>query len=195
MIVGVAASSADWVTAGATVATAVVLFGSAVFALWQLRESQHTRSAELLTDLSRRWDEPLLREARLAASKLDAWELAKIQRRMWTGRRSPTDEAAYYRLMPLANFAEAIAVLVLDVSGVTLANIDTLWGGTILGTWAKWELAIRIIRRKSGTPTSYANFEELVEALKMHRIAAETTWTYHGLMAPPTLRRVTDVAH
>ena len=134
-MVCIAGSAAEWPAAGASVATMVVLLGSAVFALWQLQESQHTRSAELLTDLSRRWDEPLLRDARLIASRRTAWDLATLQRRMWLGRGTPVDARDYYRLMPLPNFAEAIAVLVLDVSGVSLANIDTLWGGTIIGIW------------------------------------------------------------
>jgi hypothetical protein len=158
-----------WLTAGGTIATAGILLGSAIFALWQIRESVNTRSAGLLADLSRRWDEPLLRSARFAIGRRDQREIAHIARRMWVGSATTEIERTYYEMTPLPNFIEALSVIEHDVSGISLRLVDRLWGGTILGAWEKWRLAILLIRRHSDNPTSYENFESLVARLEAHR--------------------------
>ena len=84
---------------------------------------------------------------------------------MWVGSATPDDERTYYELTPLPNFIEALSVIE-DVSGVSLELVNRLWGGTIIGAWAKWELAIRLIRRRSGEPTSYENFEMFAKRLE-----------------------------
>ena len=157
------------ITAIGTAATATILLGSAVFALWQIYEGVNTRASELLADLSRRWDEPLLRDARFAIGKRDVWEIAATARRMWVGTASLADERVYYEMTPLPNFLEALGVIEGEVSGISLPLVNRLWGGTILGAWDKWELAIRLIRRHSNNDSSYSNFEGLVNRLRRLR--------------------------
>src|SRR4051812_3009366 len=65
---GVEWSKPDWAlttTAIATAFTALVLGVTAVVVYRQLRDARRTREGELLTDLSRRWDEPLVIDSQI----------------------------------------------------------------------------------------------------------------------------------
>jgi hypothetical protein len=81
-------------------------------ALGQVREARLTRHAQTLLDLSRRWDEPDMVEARKAvASYATSGDL-----RAAIDRFHRTNDDRYYVLMRVPNFLEDLAVLVDQVA-------------------------------------------------------------------------------
>jgi hypothetical protein len=149
-----------------TAITTAILFGSAIFALWNLQELKQTRYADLIADLSRRWDEPFMRASRVSNSKNTAYEIAVIAARVYRGSAQPADEEAFYELQALPNFIETLGVIEYDVHGLDILLIRRLWGSTILQTWDKWSRAVGFLRRRSREPRVYANFELLVRRIR-----------------------------
>jgi hypothetical protein len=165
---------AEAVTAIGTALTALILFGTALTIYLQLTETERTRLATLVTDLTRRWDEPLLRRARLEFSFLTSEELLQIVVLSYANPRGPEDEI-YLRLQALPNFFEYLGVLEADTKGVPLELINVLWRGSILSTWRRWEPTIEWIREKAGIRTPYASFEHLADKIRLmpeHRVSA-----------------------
>jgi hypothetical protein len=158
----------DWAALAAWT-TAAILLVTALFALWELRGSEQTRYAELLADLSRRWDEPLLANARRRIATLSAVDLEDLVLRMAEQRVSVQEGITYYRIQPLPNFIETLAVLEYDVSGLSIEILDQLWGSNILSDWDRWEPAIRALRVRTVDDTIYANFELLANRIRWCR--------------------------
>jgi hypothetical protein len=65
----------------------------------------------------------------------------------------------FYTLQALPNFLETLAVVEYDVEGVSLDLVDRLWGSAITRAWERWELAMRIIRRRLKEVHVYENLE------------------------------------
>lgn len=174
---------AEAVIAIFTALTMFVLLGTAIFVWRQLSESEGTRLSTLITDLTRRWDEPLLQDARLEFSSLTASELRIIVELSYANPRGPEDQI-YLRLQALPNFFEYLGVLEARVEGgVPLELINVLWRTSILSSWRRWHPTINWIRDKAGTQTFYASFEALAE--KVRRLPPPTrTITWAGEPAP-----------
>jgi hypothetical protein len=168
---------AEVVTAVFTALTMFVLLGTAIFVWRQLSESEGTRLATLVTDLTRRWDEPLLQSARLEFSSLTAAELRTIVELSYAEPRGPEDQI-YLRLQALPNFFEYLGVLEARVEGgVPLELINVLWRTSILSTWRRWHPTIDWIREKAGTQTFYGSFEGLAEKIRqLPPPTRTTTW-------------------
>src|SRR5438105_3547251 len=82
----------DIATALATIATFVVLLGSGIFASLQLLETRKTRAANLLADLFRRWDEPLLRTARKSMNSRSPEQIRDVMQRFYSSARNTETE-------------------------------------------------------------------------------------------------------
>jgi hypothetical protein len=154
----------DKVVAFSTLAGTIVVVASAVVGLRQLREAERTRLATLISDLTRRWDEPLLRTARLEFSSLTADELKALVQESYANPRGDEDRR-YLRLQALPNFFEYLGVLETTTKGLTLELINVLWRSSILSTWRRWEPTITWIRSEAGVTSFYANFERLAQGI------------------------------
>jgi hypothetical protein len=154
----------DKLVALATLAGTVALVVTACLAIWGLVDAQRTRLATLVSDLTRRWDEPLMRRARLEFSSLEPDELLNIVQASYQAPRGPEDRI-YLRLQALPNFFEYLAVLEESTRGVDVEMINRLWRNAILITWRRWEPTIQWIRDEGGTRTYYANFERLAREI------------------------------
>lgn len=186
MVVGIASSNAEVVIAVFTAITTFVLLGSAIAALWQLRETQRTRSSELIVEMTERWEGLSLRSARREMSRLQPDEILDLVRRLWEKKATPTDERLWYRLTPFPSFVEVIAVIE-GRQGLSLETIDELWGGAILGAWDKWASAIEETRKQPHAELVYSKFEDLARRIRQHRSGPPppSPWAYRGVMAPP----------
>jgi len=158
----------DW-AAWAEWVTAVILGITLYVARKELRGGEQTRFSELIADLSRRWDEPLLSRARLALTGLDEDDLTDLMLRTWEKKVTLPERRIFYQIQALPNFIETLAVIEYDVEGLSLKTIDALWGSQIIGDWERWKPAVLLLRTEVGDDTTYANFELLAKRLRWYR--------------------------
>jgi hypothetical protein len=149
----------DWITAIASAVAVLAVIVGAFLALRQIGEGQKTRHAELLLDLSRRWDEPLLKGARLGMVSRTQDEILKLVEVAYSEPQASRDE--FYELQPLPNFLEALAIIERRAGGIELELVNELWGSAILTTWNYWRPAVKFMRERQEDETIYANFEGL----------------------------------
>lgn len=165
LVIHMTGDTALWITGIATALTAGILLATGLIIRRQLREAEKTRFATLISDLTRRWDEPLLQAARLELSHLDPTELLQIVQRSYERPRGPED-AIFLRLQALPNFFEYLGVLEADTKGVPIDLLNVLWRSAILTTWRRWEPTIEWIRDGAGTRTPYARFQLLADRIR-----------------------------
>jgi hypothetical protein len=161
----------EGVTAISTAVTTVVLAVTAFFALRGLRESENTRYGALAADLTRRWDESLLANSRREMTSRTHEEIRDVIAVYYSGRADDEGKELYYTLQALPNFIETIAAIEEDIGGLSIAFVDRLWGGAIIRTWERWELAIHYIRDEMGVVQAFEEFEHLVNRIRERRIS------------------------
>ena len=123
---------ADVVAAVSAAITAIVVFGTAVFALRQLKEAEKTRYAALAADLTRRWDEPLMAASRRLMSQRTHKEIRAVLKANYMGTATKTQRSEYYTLQALPNFIEGIAAIEDQFGGLKLEFIAPAPGQTVL---------------------------------------------------------------
>jgi hypothetical protein len=147
----------------------LVLAGAAIVALLNLRDARRTRHAGIVTDLSRRWDEPLAMDSRRLNASYDTDGLRDLIALYYAQRGTPKraqqkDVEAFFDLQGWINLIETIGVLRSE-RAVSARVIFKLWGATIATTWEKWELPIKDMRRLEEHPGVYKNFERLAKSM------------------------------
>jgi hypothetical protein len=180
-----------WITAFGTLGGAVVLaitaryaYKSANAALNALDDARNTRHAQLLTDLSRRWDEPLIvrsrklfgeyaRTGRLidlvdymyeAPTPGTPWYRAFVDRIKHGESRPGSEEKLddFYALTAWPNLIETIGVLESE-RAIDGSVVYKMWGSGIIAAWSGWCDAIERIRDyvDQDRDTTYAHFQRL----------------------------------
>lgn len=146
----------DIVIAVAAGLTAVILLAAALYARNEIKCIERAREAQLLTDLSRRWSEELLRESREAAEKYkNGSQLRQALRNL-----KKNNDKEYYILLRLPDFFEDLGLLVSsECFSRKLAN--ELFGTAIKYHYNRYELAIKYLRKKYKDKTIYEFFEDL----------------------------------
>jgi hypothetical protein len=120
-----AANNADKVTATVAVLSLGLLFVAGGIAWWQLHLADKARHTEILVDLSRRWDDTLLAEARMLAA---TYEGRPKDLRDDILRFSQSNDPKYWTLIRVPNFFEDLGIL--ESEGViSTALIDKTLGG------------------------------------------------------------------
>jgi len=186
----------DWasqLTAWATLSTAIILGLTALVVWRQLRDAKKTRHAALLTDISRRWDEPALVAATKAFARYFTDELVELvndvygpseggqAKRSSRGRwpslaalkppwrtesiQTEREVSAFTELEPILNLWETIAVLQKD-GAFSLELVDEMWGAAIWKSWTSWKPAIERLRDLTRTRETYYYFQELAKDLR-----------------------------
>ncbi len=158
----------DYAIAGATIASTLILLGTAIYiglqvsqAGKQVKETEKTRYAALAADLTRRWDEELVSNSRRLNSQRthdDILEIVKATQ----GEHAAND---YYTLQALPNFIEGIAAIEDEFGGLSLEFINRLWGGVILRAWGRWEATAVWVRSQPEAGAAYRNFQDLAARL------------------------------
>jgi len=168
LTVVVALTWAEKMLALSTLASAVVLGLTVVAVFAQLNESQKTRLAALVSDLSRRWDEEAFRAARIKMTNATPNEICQLVEKAYDDPAERNKE--FYDLQALANFLETLGVLEALSGGLTIELIDGLYGSSILNTWISWEPTVQFLRSRSPHPgTAYQNFQALYLKIKDRR--------------------------
>ncbi len=135
----------------------------------QLIEAQRSRNAQLLADISRRWDEDVMIASRRVSSALRTPKgVYKTVKRLRKKRK-----LAYFQMMREPNFLEDIAIM--EAQGaIDFASLHESLGGVIVKSWERWELAVEYLRYKQGTRVVYENFERLAQRMADADAAAES---------------------
>ena len=116
----------DIVVAVVSSLTFLVLLGAIILAWREVNCIDRTREAELLADLSRRWNEKQLTESRrIARNYKNSTELKEALQKL----RENNDEE-YYALVRLPDFFEALGVLV-SSGCLSKKNVIDLFGTVI----------------------------------------------------------------
>jgi hypothetical protein len=163
----------EWITAIATTVLAV----AAIAALANLIDARRTRHAHIVTDLSRRWDEPAATDARRRSGDYDAAALVALIERVYrppldaTEAEREADVEELYRLGRWLNVLETVGVLYTEKT-LSERLIFKLWAGQFAAAWEKWESAISLMRDLERRPGIYGNFQEVAERMR-HLLAKE----------------------
>jgi hypothetical protein len=162
------------VGAGAAVVAAVVIVKTARYARESLDDAKKTRHAQLVTDLSRRWDDPeIIESSSLGAQHASAGILEVINRLYspppkragWRYRRSrQKDLDLYFRLFLWPNLLESIGCLLAE-GAISETVVSRLWGAEIVGGWETFEAPVNRLRELQRDLGIYDYFENLAERM------------------------------
>ena len=167
-----AADAAQWVTAIGVAGGAIVLLAGVIFVCWQLRDSARTGHAQLLADLARRWEEPLMAEARRRYAQTTPQALARLVERSWKNAKEREVLAA------LPGFYEFLGVLE-EHGSLPIGVVNRLWGPEVVAAWPAWRPAVERIRSYAPAgETPYSNFERLDHRVRQRR--AREAWGLHA---------------
>jgi hypothetical protein len=120
------------------------------------------RHAALMADISKRWDEDLLVEAReLAFPFVDDPRLL----RAYVSMALDKPGKKYVTLVRIPNFFEDLAIL-LRAHAISFRIVKDTFGLGLVDTWDRWSLAIQYIRGTEDDPTIYEHFEDLAERMR-----------------------------
>jgi hypothetical protein len=138
----------------------------------QLRDARRTRHGELLTELSRRWEEtPIIRSQRLFSAHGSEGIVALVRKVYEQGGATEAEVEEYTTLESLPNLWELLGVLRAD-RAISLSVIDRMWGAAIIRAWDEWQAPIERLRNVTQNATTYVNFEELAAELREYRLKA-----------------------
>jgi len=148
----------DVVIAVAAALTFVVLLAAAICAWFELRHRERDREAQLLADLSRRWDEESLTEPRQLVEEYK--ERNKLKQAM-VNFRDKNDKEAYV-LLRLPDFFEELGLLVRNKC-LSLQLAKDMFGTAIKYHYNRYEPIIKLLRKKYKDETIYEFFEGLAQ--------------------------------
>jgi hypothetical protein len=134
---------AEQVTAIATAIGAIGLLsaiGAAVFAGQQVRESRHSRQAQLAADYLRRWDEDALVETRRYVAQFRTGEeLREALRRL-----VETNSVDAYLLYREPDYFEQLGALE-ELGAIRFELVQLLLGRRLVDRWEFWKPAIEML--------------------------------------------------
>ncbi len=163
----------DWAsatTAIATVATALILLVTAILALRSLADARRTRDGQLVVDLARRWDEPLIVQSLEMLGNHSSDALAELVRKVYESHQAATDaELEEFQVLCAAPvLIDMIGVL--ESEGVISAGIIyKMWGPLIVTAWSAWCDAVKVMQGLDDNPQPtnppFVYFERLIPRL------------------------------
>jgi len=150
-----AANIAQVVTAGAAV---IALLG--IVAVWLT--ATRARHAQLMADISRRWDEPLFVAGRKAAAKFidEPWILG-----LYVAVHRDQQSDTWFELQRIPNFFEDLAVQRL-AHAISFRIVREAFGWGLVTTWEQWKPAVWLLRLREKDATVYEHFEALAERMR-----------------------------
>jgi hypothetical protein len=155
------ASLADWLTAGGTLASVLIVLVAAVAAWRSLEDARRTRHAELVLKLNDQWSG--LSDSFKLYWKYPRDPLAALVDRLYgpnQPRATSSEQDDFEGLRASVNLIETIGVLRAD-GALTTRLIYRMWGGSILAVWLSWEAALPKLRSYTKEPDMLRGFEAL----------------------------------
>jgi hypothetical protein len=150
-------SAPTWTYVASAIATCVLAL-AALVALVQIGQARRARVIQVMTDLSRRWDEKDMIEARV---KVDA---QGENLRSHIEGLFPGKGFEYYELLREPGLIEDLAVL-WRRNAIDLATIDESMGVIIPERWDIWKNTTHLLRDMRKDIRVYEGFEGLAKAL------------------------------
>ncbi len=187
----------SWVTAVATgvlalaaLATLIVVYETAAVARSGLDDARKTRHAQLLTDLSRRWDEAQMIESRkLYSLHGPKWVLGMVEKLyIYDPDATPLPEPevdTWSKVMRWPSLLETIGVLHNDGAIGTEVAFNN-WGAQIAEAWRLWRGPVNRMRELSGYEGTYRNFQQLAKTMiaELQREGVDSGWMAEVLADP-----------
>jgi hypothetical protein len=166
---------AAWVTAGSAVVTMLIVAITALYARGALEDAKRTRNAQLLNEISRRWDEPQIVESVTLSSTLTTQEIVLLIEKLFAqqvGRltdeekkRRAADLDRYHRLFFWPNLLEAIANHHTN-EAISTDPIYRMWGAEVVAAWETFEEPIGRLRDVGKDKGFYVGFQRLAKLMK-----------------------------
>jgi hypothetical protein len=151
---------ANWAEMCAGIGTLVLTSGVFVAAR-QIRDERRVRVATLLTEFSRRWDEPRLTDVRLRLEQFEnSQELVEEMRRC--DREAPALYQFYSREL---NYFEELGFFYRQ-SVVRARAVDLMLGTVIRERWNLWSPVVQDMRKSDGVKSYFEHFEKLAKRLQ-----------------------------
>ena len=149
-----------WLTAIGT----VILAAGVLLAARQLREARIARLAEAAGDISRRWDEDELIDARAEVDKYGSD--VELRDAVVRGIRGEDDNVNLDLLFREAGFFDDLGLQEI-LGGISLQWIEFSTGRIVVDRWELWSLAVDEVRKLDPEPPpAYGNFESLANQLR-----------------------------
>jgi hypothetical protein len=149
-----------WLTAIGT----VILAAGVLLAARQLREARIARLAEAAGDISRRWDEDELIDARAEVDKYGSD--VELRDAVVRGMRGEDDNVNLDLLFREAGFFDDLGLQEI-LGGISLQWIEFSTGRIVVDRWELWSLAVDEVRKLDPEPPpAYGNFESLANQLR-----------------------------
>jgi hypothetical protein len=145
------------VAALTSAATLVFVIAGLVFAKRQLDATKSSRHADLLAELSRRWDE-LLAERQESNSYDQPEDLAKAIENLYSA-----NDMKYYTLARVPSFFEDLAVQVVE-RNIPIELVAKSFKDAVIYHWSRWKPATAFLRQDQ--PSVYEHFEDLAKKLE-----------------------------
>jgi hypothetical protein len=159
----------------AAIATLIVVIKTASTAVESLNDAKKTRHGQLVTDLSRRWDEPLMVDSIKLFSEHAAGGTRALIARLYrphptkgrfkiarSKRRQAADIDLFYRISAWPNLIETIGVLY-ATKMIEGDVVYKMWGPGIVAAWEAWKAPVQQIRDLSGRQDTFRYFQELAK--------------------------------
>lgn len=143
---------------------------AAFLALLGLADARRTRHAQIVTDLSTRWDEPMIKDSRTRNAAMSADEIFNLAVRAYLPMGSAGRDQArteFFELWPWLNVIETIGALNRE-GAISDKTVFRMWGMSVAEAWDKWEEPVALMRVEARRRGIYRNFEEL--ATKMRKL-------------------------
>jgi hypothetical protein len=178
------AAGAGLVVATASVVTAWVVIKTAGLARETLKDGRRTRHAQLITQISQRWDDPEIIRASRLASEYSATGISELLQRLyapkrrfrfgsWLAKRSrEQDLETYFEIFLWPNLLESVGCLLIQEEALSKESVYGLWGAEIVGTWEDvFKEPIHRLRALQGDEGIYSYFEKLASEMARLREA------------------------
>jgi hypothetical protein len=182
---------ADILVAVSTAVTLLVVVVAAFVAARQLKDAAQTRHAQVMLELSRRWDESPLLESRKTWSQKTPDEIQGVMLDAMERSKSGFNSDESYELGLLASYFETMGALhaktkrglLRKTSAIPMDLIESLWGLIIVDAWNKWLPTVEGVAEKMTQRTVDSKRAEMPLPL------VDEIWGNFGALAKELVKR------
>jgi hypothetical protein len=175
ILIAVILVASDWLNSARVTAAATLLTAAGIFvALYGLADARRTRHAQIVTDLSERWDSEESAESQRAFLLQGSDAVGALFRRLYDPPQSRTlrefgsDLRLQTALLRWPNLLETIGVL--HSTGIVSTDVVyRMWGAGVVSWWRSWEAIADELREfDKERPGIFRHFQKLNDDMEKH---------------------------